>query len=193
MRSSHRTLKKIQRGDLNPIAIAKELQKIISESGYLQEEIAIKIGKKRSTVTNYLRLLSLPLQIQEGISTGKITMGHAKSLLSLEKKEKQLYLFELIVMDGLSVRETERAVQKIDQLPKKKEANDCFLKELENRLLQRFGTKVAIRDEGNKGCLYIEYYNLEDLERLLEICGAGTQGKQEGQSDSPPCEPFCPD
>ncbi|HEY4832842.1 MAG TPA: ParB/RepB/Spo0J family partition protein [Waddliaceae bacterium] len=181
MGSSHHALsiKKIQRGDLNPIDVAKALQRLIKEFGYLQEEVAKKIGKKRSTVTNYLRLLSLPKQIQEGISIGKITLGHAKALLSLEKTEKQLYLFELIVMEQLSVREAEKAAQKIDQLPKKREANslskDCFIKELENRLLERFGTKVAVQDEGNKGRLCIEYYDLEDLERLLELCGVTGQ------------------
>ena len=173
MGSSYQAIrKKIQRGTLNPIEIAKELRQL-TERGFLQEEIAEKIGKKRSTVANYLRLLSLPSQIQEGILAGKITMGHAKSLLSLGKTEKQLYLFDLIMMERLSVRETERVAQKIDYLPKQgvADSNNCFLKELENRLQQRFGTKVVIHGEGRKGHLCIEYYDLEDLERLLELCG----------------------
>jgi ParB family chromosome partitioning protein len=175
--SSHVIIKKIQRGNLNPIDVAKALQELIKKFGYLQEEIAEKIGKKRSTVTNYLRLLSLPKLVQDGISARKITIGHAKALLSLGKIEKQIYLYELVVMERLSVRNTERIVQNIDQLSKYRKADElsknCYLKELENRLLERFGTKVVIQDEGNKGRLCIEYYDLEDLDRLLEICGIG--------------------
>lgn len=171
-------IENIQRVDLNPIDIAKGLQRLLSEFGLQQEDLARRVGKKRSTIANYLRLLLLPQAIQEGIVAEKISMGHAKAILSLDKVDLQIYLYELVLNEHLSVRETERSALKMEALPKKKRlidtSSDCYLKELQERLQQHFGTKVTLQGQGSKGKLCIEYYNLDDLDRLLQLWGIKT-------------------
>lgn len=106
-------IENIQRVDLNPLEIAKALKKLIEDFGLSQDQLAQKIGKKRSTVANYLRLLSLPQTIQHSLSGALITMGHAKAILALEEGDKQALLHELILRDDLSVREAEQAAVRI--------------------------------------------------------------------------------
>ncbi len=170
----------IQRVDLNPLEIALALRDLIEEFGYSQEELAHKIGKNRSTVSNYLRLLALPRQIQESIGSGALTMGHAKAVLAMEGFEKQIWLFEMIMRDDLTVREAEQAAQRLNEKAKKKPlvyANrDFFLEQLEEKIQYRLGTKVNIQAKGKRGRISIDYYSLDDLDRLLELIGVENSG-----------------
>lgn len=172
-------IENIQRVDLNPIEIAKALRSLIEQFGLQQEELAVRVGKKRSTISNYLRLLTLPKSIQDGVSSGIISMGHAKAILSLEGFEKQNLLFELILRDELTVREAEEAALRIAEKVKKQmlvHANrDFFLEQIAERIQRRLGTKVTIQGRGKKGKITINYYNLDDLDRLLAIFGASAQ------------------
>lgn len=165
----------IQRVDLNPLEIALALRDLIDEFGYSQEELSHKIGKNRSTVSNYLRLLGLPRQIQDSIGSGVVSMGHAKAILAMEGFEKQIWLFEMIVRDDLTVREAEQAAQRLNEKAKKKPlvyANrDFYLEQLEEKIEHRLGTKVNIQAKGKRGRISIDYYNLDDLDRLLALIG----------------------
>lgn len=168
-------IENIQRTELNPLEIAKALQLLINQFGSKQDDLAIKLGKKRSTVSNYLRLLTLPKNIQDSVSSGRITMGHAKAILALGGFEKQNLLHELILRDDLTVRESEEAVVRISEKAKKKNLpyvnRDFYLEQLAERIQQRLGTKVSIQGKGKKGRIYIDYYNLDDLDRLLALFG----------------------
>lgn len=169
-------IENIQRVDLNPLDISRALRRLVVEFGLQQDELAEKVGKKRSTVTNYLRLLSLPHKIQDSLQSGEISMGHAKAILSVEGFEEQLYLHSMVVEDGLSVRETEEAATKLNVKPVKKKlaptaTQDIYLRDLEEKLQQRLGTKVTIASRGRRGKILIDYYNLDDLERVLEVIG----------------------
>lgn len=166
-------IENIQRVDLNPIEVAKALKSLIEQFGFAQDELAVRIGKKRSTVANYLRLLGLPKNIQDGVSSDTITMGHAKAVLALEGFEKQNLLYELIIRDGLNVREAEEASVRISQKAKKQNlayANrDFYLEQIAERIQQSLGTKVTVQGKGKKGSIRIDYYSLDDLDRLMTI------------------------
>lgn len=165
-------IENIQRVDLNPIEIAKAFRSLIDEFRYSHEELARRVGKKRSTVANYLRLLTLPKTIQESVSNGSLSMGHAKAVLSLEGFDKQELLHDLILRDELSVREAEQAALRIESRVKKKElvmvTRDFFLEDIAEKLQHKLGTKVTIQGTGKKGRISIDYYNLDDLDRLIE-------------------------
>lgn len=166
-------IENIQRVDLNPIEVAKALRQLIEQFGYQQEALAQRLGKKRSTVSNYLRLLTLPKNIQESVSSETISMGHAKAILSIDGFEKQNLLHELILRDDLTVRETEEAALRIAQKAKKQSLpyvnRDFFLEQIAERLQEKLGTKVLIQGKGKKGRIFIDYYNLDDLDRLLGL------------------------
>ena len=169
-------IENMQRVDLNPIEVAKAIRALLVEFGYTQEELAEKIGKKRSTVTNFLRLLQLPEQMQEALSGNCITMAHAKVLLSCPEKRRQ-ELFELMQQKNISVRESEKAVKaytknkKAKQESQKKESH-IYLSELIESLERHFGTKVDIQAAKNKGFVRIHFYNLDDLDRVVERMSA---------------------
>lgn len=169
-------IENVQRVDLNPIEVAKALQSLVEQFGYQQDDLAARIGKKRSTVANYLRLLTLPKNIQDGVSSDIITMGHAKAILALDGFEKQTLLYELIIRDDLSVREAEEAAVRIAQKAKKKMlvyANrDFYLDQIAERLQRSLGTKVQIQGSGKKGRISIDYYSLDDLDRLIHLLQA---------------------
>lgn len=175
MSAQQALVENIQRVDLNPLEIAKALKSLIDDFNLNQEDLAQRVGKNRSTVANYLRLLSLPRGIQESISSGKISMGHAKAILSIRGFERQGLLHELILRDDLTVREAEQAAQRIHKKAKKQTlvyANrDFFLEQLSEKIQQKLGTKVNIMGKGKKGRICIDYYNLDDLDRLLAIFG----------------------
>lgn len=168
-------IENIQRVDLNPIEIAKALRSLIEEFGFNQDELAVRIGKKRSTVANYLRLLSLPKNIQDSVSDGTITMGHAKAILSLDSFDKQNLLCEIVVRDALNVRETEEAALRIAEKAKRKELvyvnRDVFLEQLAEKIQQKLGTRVSIQGKGKRGRISIDYYSLDDLDRVLQLFG----------------------
>lgn len=168
-------IENIQRVDLNPIEIAKALRSLIEEFGLNQDELAQRLGKKRPTIANYLRLLSLPKGIQESVSKNFISMGHAKAILSLEGFEKQNLLHELVLRDDLTVRETEEAAQRIAEKAKKQALvyapRDFYLEQLAEKFQQKLGTKVNIQGKGRRGRITIDYYSLDDLDRLMNLLG----------------------
>ena len=170
-------IENVQRVDLNPLEIAKALQLLHDEFALSQEELSVKIGKKRSTIANYFRLLSLPKNIQESIRTTQITMGHAKAILVLEGSDKQNLLHEIILRDGLNVREAEATALRIAEKAKRKGLasvnRDFFLEHLEQKIQAKLGTKVTLQSRGKKGRISIHYYSLDDLDRVLAVLGIG--------------------
>jgi ParB family chromosome partitioning protein len=174
--SAHAALiENIQRVDLNPLEIASALKRLIEEFNYSQEELSRKVGKKRSTVANYLRLLALPPAIQCSLRDDRISMGHAKAILSLEEIDKQMILHDWILRHSFSVREAEDAAKNLtmkEKIENEAKPENIFILSLERRLEERLGTKVNISSQGEKGVVQINYYNLDDLDRLLEVIGA---------------------
>ena len=161
----------LQREELNPIEIALAYEKLTEELGYTQQEVAEKVGKDRASVANFLRLLKLPSEIQESLQDGKISMGHAKTLLSVEDSKAQLDLVKRIVQKGLSVRATENLVAKFNKQlsPSRKRNPDPNLEAVQEELLKALGTKVAISGNQKKGIINIFYYSLDELNRISEF------------------------
>lgn len=171
-------IENVQRAELNPLEIAQSLQRLVDEFGMTQEQLAVRIGKKRSTVANYLRLLSLPASIRQSITNHLISMGHAKVVLSLEEPEKQHLLHELILRDELTVREAEERAHKITQKSKERklvyQTRNFHLEQLEERLQKALGTKVSIQSQGKKGKVCISYYTYDDLDKLIHLLNPET-------------------
>jgi len=169
-------IENIQREKLNPIEIAKAYQRLIEELGYTQEEIAKKIGKDRTTVANFIRLLKLPEQIQESLKRGEITMGHARALINLPSRKLQVEIWNKIVKQSWSVRKVEKIVRDLskgkiaeEKTTKKKTAQSEF-RDIESKLKRIFGTQVKIKQTGNgRGEIVIEFYSDDEFERLLEL------------------------
>ncbi|HEX6983502.1 MAG TPA: ParB/RepB/Spo0J family partition protein [Balneolaceae bacterium] len=167
-------IENIQREDLNPMEVAMGYKRLIEEAGYTQAEVAERMGKNRSTITNSLRLLNLPPFIQAALRDNKISMGHARALISIENADDQKAIFNRVVEKGYSVRQTEDAVRALDKQKEKKAKNNsdvdsAFLKEISNRLRSKLSTKVNIKSKKNGGEIQIEYYSDEELDRLLEL------------------------
>ncbi len=167
-------IENIQREDLNPIEVALGYQRLVEEAGYTQVEVAEKVGKNRTTVTNMLRLLNLPAFIQAALRDNKISMGHARALIPIEDEADQEAIFKKVIKKQYSVRQTEEAVRALNEqedeskdVPEKE--NDAFLKEISNRLRRKLSTKVNIKSKKNGGEIRIEYYSDEELDRLLEL------------------------
>ena len=166
----------IQRSDLDPIDIAISYQRLLDECNLTQENLGERVGKKRSTVTNFLRLLNLPDEIQLGLRNRVITTGHAKALLSIDDANDQKYLFERIVSEGLSVREVEEIASEMKEgnpdkkKQKKTKKKDNTYAELENKLNSFFESKVKFNrtDKGN-GKIVIPFKNDQDLERIIML------------------------
>lgn len=166
-------LENVQREDLNPIEKAQAYQRLISEFSLTQEAIAARMGIDRSSVANFLRLLLLPEPLWGLIADGALTMGHAKALLSLERKEDQLRIAREIKAKGWSVRQVEALVQKMKREARPEPSRtpqpaSPESAELESRLRHALGTKVRLVQQGKGGEIRIEYYSLEDLDRILE-------------------------
>lgn len=161
-------IENVQRVDLNPMETAQALRRLIDVFRMTQEEVAEHVGKKRSTVANYLRLLSLPEQIQTALRSGEITLGHAKAILSLDHPEKQVQLHQEVIAHSLSVRDTEK--QSAKQAKKTKPAaKDVHVEAVEARLRESLGMKVELAHQGKRGGkLTIHYHTLDDLDRLLD-------------------------
>lgn len=173
---SYALIENIQREDLNPIEVALGYQRLIEEAGYTQGEVAERVGKNRTTVTNMLRLLNLPAFIQAGLRDKKISMGHARALIPVEDEEDQEKIYNKIIDKGYSVRKTEKMVRALDEKEdtsekkdQKKDDDSAFLKEISNRLRRKLSTKVNIKSKKNGGEIRIEYYSDEELDRLLEL------------------------
>ncbi len=163
-------IENIQRHNLNPIEEAKAFLRLVDEFNLQQDEVAKKMGKSRSTVANTIRLLHLPIEIQRAVSEGKISEGHAKALLAIENPEKQRAVFDLIIKEELTVRETELKVRSISVKPHLRMATSISPEILERseHLTELLGTKVRIAPSGKGGKVIIEYYAPEDLDGLLK-------------------------
>lgn len=164
-------IENIQRAELNPIEEAEGYQKLISEFDYTQEELSIRVGKERSTITNFLRLLRLPDPVKEDVSKGVVTTGHAKAILGLDSPEKQLEAHAIIINKGLSVRETESLVKRLAKGKplKRVQKTNADIEMLQEGLMRSLGTKVRIAGSGRKGRIAIEYYSSDELDRLVGI------------------------
>lgn len=170
-------IENVQREDLNPIEEAQAYQQLMEEFGLKQEEIAVRVAKSRTAVTNSMRLLKLDPRVQQMLTEGVISSGHARALLSLEDKEQQYVIAEKIVIGRLSVREVEKLVKLLMKPKKEKdpaqepEKDLSFIyNDLEDRMKQIMGTKVIInKKDKNKGRIEIEYYSEAELERIVEL------------------------
>lgn len=162
-------IENVQRHDLNPIEEAKAYARLADEFGLTQEEVAKKMGKSRSTVANAVRLLTLPVEIQRALTEGVITEGHAKALLSVDNPEKLRALFEFVMKNGLTVRQTEMKVRETDGRPRQRHASSLppELAEKADRLSSVLGTKVALKPSGKGGRIVVEYYSDEELEQIV--------------------------
>jgi ParB family chromosome partitioning protein len=168
-------IENLQREDLNPIEAAEAFKHLIEEFNISQEDLSKRIGKDRTTITNTVRLLKLPIEVRNQLLQNRITSGHARAILSLESKEKQKELCALIIKKGLSVREAEALAKRWSEKPKKttlpakrKGDLESQLISLQDSLRRHLGTKVQIILKGKKGKIEIEYYSHEDLERIVE-------------------------
>ena len=167
-------IENIQREELNPMEEASAFQKFITDFNFTQEKIATAIGKDRSTIANTLRLLGLPKKIQDYISKGAVSAGHAKAMLSLEAETDQLRVCNLVVKKGLSVRETENLVKRRTSGERRVETKrDHGLSDIESQLQQVLGTRVRIFHGKKRGRIMIEYYSNEDLNRILDVFQVG--------------------
>lgn len=162
----------VQRADLGPLETAEAYRQLSEDFGLSHEEIATRVGKSRTAVTNTLRLLNLPDEIKKALVSAEISEGHARALLSLTSKEAQLAALNSIIKLDLNVRQTEDLIRKLGgEKPVRQAAPavDPGIKALEEQLRQRLGTKVSLNQKRNGGTLIIHYYSAEELESLLEI------------------------
>jgi len=163
-------IENLQRQDLNAIEEAIAYKSLIEEHDMTQEDISEKIGRSRSAIANTLRLLNLPEEIKEFVVQGKISAGHARALLSITDKKRQIEIAQKIIEQQLNVRDIEKLVmQKEKDEPKKENKKSVEIIELEERLKKALATKVSIVHKKSKGKIEIEYYNNDDLERILEL------------------------
>ncbi len=166
-------LENLQRENLNAIEIALSYKRLMDDLDYSQEQLAERMGKDRSTVTNYVRLLKLPPDIQVAVRNGLISMGHARAIINVDVVDKQLYIFSEIKKKGLSVRQTEDLVRKLytGNTPKptiKSSMPDAY-KKIEDKISSEYGTKVKLtHNKKGYGTIQFDYYSLEELNGLLE-------------------------
>lgn len=177
-------IENIQREHLNPMEIATAYQRLMTECNLGAEDLAAKVGKDRSTVTNFVRLLKLPERIQEGIRKEKISMGHARALINIPNERVQLRIFERIVGEGWSVRKVEDVAKAAGRPSARKHGkpghnvNLSSIRSVEEKIRHYLGTKVSVKSKGTgKGEITIEYYSLDDLDRLLDVFAAGHKHK----------------
>ncbi len=165
-------IENIQREDLNPVEEARAYQHLIEEYNLKQEEVAKKVSKNRSTITNAIRLLKLPEPILDMLVTGELSSGHARAILAINDKDKQIKIAEKVIKDHLTVRDVERLSKAPDEKPqktsqKKKLPQEAIYQDLEKKLTQALGTKVTInRKNATQGKIEIEYYSTDELDTL---------------------------
>jgi ParB family chromosome partitioning protein len=166
-------IENLQREDLNPIEEAEAYEKLISDFGMTQEEISVAVGKSRPAIANSVRLLSLQEKIKEKLIGGEITSGHARTLITIDDPELQLKIVDEIIKKGLNVRDTELLVKKFTKKKENKiekdENIDCQYRDIEEKFRGIFGTKVKILNKKNSGRIMIEYYSIDELDRLINI------------------------
>lgn len=170
-------IENLQREDLNPIEEALAYESLINEYNLTQEEVAAKVSKNRSTVTNSLRLLKLSDDVRQMVVENKLSTGHARALIPIEDADMQLEAANYIVQNNLSVRETESYIKKLLAAPKEEQKSasgknslDIFYKEIEGNLKNILGAKISIKSkDNNKGKIEINYYSQDELERITEM------------------------
>lgn len=169
-------LENLQRENLNAVEIALSYKRMMEELNFTQEQVAERMGKERSTVTNYIRLLKLPPDIQLAVRNGSLSMGHARALINIDTVDKQLFVFSEIKAKNLSVRQTEELVRKMYKVdkaePVKNSANKDLppaYKKIEDNLASHFSTKVKMaHNQKGYGSITIEYFSLQELNKILE-------------------------
>lgn len=168
-------IENIQREDLNPLETAEAFDGLLKDFRLTQEVLSNRVGKDRATIANYLRILKLPEEIKSFINNDDLSIGHAKALLAIENRQKQIEAAKNIIKKGLSVRATEAICKRLSLplQPKKKKEKLPEVADLEDRLTRSLGTKVKIHHKDKKGKIEIEYYSLDELDRLLEILVKG--------------------
>jgi ParB family chromosome partitioning protein len=170
-------IENIQREDLNAIEVALALKSLTTKCSLTQDEVAKKVGKNRSSVSNFLRLLKLPLQVQDSIRNREISFGHARALINLPGEQQQLRVWKQVIAHQLSVRQTEALVARMFREDgsadkKTKPEREPHVAELESLLRNKLATKVRIIEKkGGKGEIHIQYFSGDDLDRILEIMG----------------------
>jgi ParB family chromosome partitioning protein len=169
-------IENIQRQDLNPMEIALAYQRLVEELNLRLEDLGDKVGKKRATVNNYVRLLKLPPEIQIGLKESKLSMGHARALINIQNIEDQLAVYKAILEEDLSVRKVEEMARALAERttkqpsPSPKSRKDIHIQRLERKLEDKFGSRVVITQHSQgKGELKIGFESMEDLNRILEI------------------------
>jgi ParB family chromosome partitioning protein len=171
-------IENIQRENLNAIEIALSYQRLMSECSLKQEELGERVGKNRTTVTNYLRLLKLPPDIQIAVRDNKLSMGHARAIINVENADQQLYIFKRTLTEDLSVRKVEDLVRSLSlEKSSYKSGQDLNARppaskeiaQLQTKLSSHFGTRVVIKSDGKKGDIRIPFLSVEDLNRILDI------------------------
>lgn len=168
-------LENLQREDLNPIEEAIAYQTLLEKLDFTQEQLANRLGKSRPHIANYVRLLSLPEEIRDYISEGKISMGHGRALLGLKKKELLKPVINKILKEAMNVRQLEHYIHQLNDTVSRETKNvkqtkkDIFIKQRESSLREKLGTSVTIKQSKKKGKIEIEFFSKEDLERILDL------------------------
>lgn len=167
-------IENIQREELNPIEEAKAYQRLAQEFGFTQDSIATRVGKDKSSISNLLRLLNLPNVIQDYLMKNMISFGHAKALLSMQDQKSQIRFCEQVISKGLSVRQIESLTRpKTAKRKTSADNKDLHIRDLERRLEHALGTKVRITHGKKRGKIEIDYYSVEDLERISKSLAPG--------------------
>jgi len=166
-------LENLQRENLNAVEIGLSYKRMMEELNYTQEQVAERMGKERSTVTNYIRLLKLPPDILMAVRNGSLSMGHARALINIDTVDKQLYVFNEVKNKNLSVRQTEELVRNLYKEPTVKPATINNLppayKKIEDNLASHFSTKVKmVHNKNGFGSITLEYFSLEELNKIVE-------------------------
>ena len=163
-------IENLQREDLNPLEIALAYKKMTEELKYTQQEISEKVGKDRASVANYIRLLKLPQEIKDMIADNKLSMSHARTLITIDNQEMQVYIARQILKKGLSVRDTEKMSKRLKQkvTGKEKMLLDPNLLLIQEELLKELGMKVSISGNQDKGIVKIFYFSVDDLNKIYE-------------------------
>jgi ParB family chromosome partitioning protein len=171
-------IENIQRENLNAIEIALSYQRLLTECNLKQEQLGERVGKNRATVTNYLRLLKLPPDIQIAVRDNRITMGHARAIINVDSADQQLYIFKKTLAEELSVRKVEELVREMSgvktenapaQSPAGGSAAAKEMSQLQSKLSSHFSTRVMVKSDGRKGEIKIPFVSVEDLNRILDI------------------------
>lgn len=171
-------IENIQRENLNAIEIALSYQRLLTECNLKQEQLGERVGKNRATVTNYLRLLKLPPDIQIAVRDNRITMGHARAIINVDSADQQLYIFKKTLAEELSVRKVEELVREMGgakaesapaQTPAGGSAAAKEMSQLQSKLSSHFSTRVMVKSDGRKGEIKIPFVSVEDLNRILDI------------------------